>query len=99
VNPFSGQAFIQAKPTPRNTNSKWNDMHSTAKQEFAKMWSDLINSPGDIKALVGSGKNEGKMLSNGNNKGGINFSSGRDVDSKVFEFISFRFLRKLNKRS
>lgn len=54
------------------------------KLEFQNMWADLIDSPGDIEAIVASGQNEGKAMANGSKKGAINFASGKGVKSKVF---------------
>ena len=52
------------------------------------MWSDLVNSPGKVEAWVDLGRNEGKMISNGDKKGAIGFSSGKGVISKVVYFLN-----------
>ena len=47
------------------------------------MWSDLITSPGNIDSMVDSGQNDGVLKSNGVKKGGISFTSGKNLQSKV----------------
>jgi hypothetical protein len=81
INPFNNKSILfnlEKKPNTKNYN-----MNSKLKSEFTNMWGDLIKSPGNIEALVQLGNNNGKLFNNGTKKGGISFTSGRNIDTKV----------------
>ena len=52
-------------------------------RQFREMWKDLVNSPGEIEALVKTGRNDGKIVDNGSLRGGIAFTTGNIVETKV----------------